>query len=147
DADIYILFTEVESGGLKASMRSSAAVDVSRLAGQTYGGGGHARASGFRVAQFGNFQLQVLECVRVLKETVQRWKKEEAMAERPQPSLPTAPASSQAPMKEAAPKKKNGKEQTKSSATAKPSKDVVHEVSPGNTPGTGGDIVEELTKP
>ncbi len=145
DADMYILFTEVESGGLKASMRSTAAVDVSRLAGQTYGGGGHARASGFRVAQFDNFQLQVLECVRVLKETVQRWKKEEAMAERPQPSLPTAPASMQPALKEGAAKKKNGKEQSKA-MTQKPSKDVVHEVSPGNTPGTGGDIVEELTK-
>ena len=144
DADIYILFTEVESGGLKASMRSSAAIDVSRLAGQTYGGGGHARASGFRVAKFDNFQLQVLECVRVIKDTVQRWKHEDTMTQRPQPSLPTTPAS-QSASKETAPKKKNGKDQAKSSTT-KPSVDVVHEVSPGNTPGTGGDIVEELTK-
>ena len=68
DADVYVLFTEMEQGGLKASMRSTAAIDVSQLAGQTYGGGGHARAAGFKVAQFPNFQLQVLECVQKLKE-------------------------------------------------------------------------------
>src|SRR3989344_5348624 len=64
DADIHVLFTEVEEGGLKASMRSSSAIDVSRLAGETYGGGGHARASGFRVRSYPNFQMQVLECVK-----------------------------------------------------------------------------------
>ena len=42
DADVYVLFTELEEGGLKASMRSTAAIDVSRLSAQTYGGGGHA---------------------------------------------------------------------------------------------------------
>ncbi len=68
DADIHVLFTEVEEGGLKASMRSSSAVDASKLAGLTYGGGGHPRAAGFRVAQYGNFQLQVLECIQKLKE-------------------------------------------------------------------------------
>ena len=58
NADVHVLFTEVEEGGLKASMRSSAAVDCSRLAGETYGGGGHARASGFPVRTISNFQLQ-----------------------------------------------------------------------------------------
>ncbi|PIQ76609.1 hypothetical protein COU78_02785 [Candidatus Peregrinibacteria bacterium CG10_big_fil_rev_8_21_14_0_10_49_24] len=67
DADVHVLFTELEEGGLKASMRSSNAIDVSALAGQTFGGGGHPRASGFRVAQFHNFDLQVLECVQTLK--------------------------------------------------------------------------------
>ncbi len=71
DADVYVLFTEFEEGGgLKASMRSSLAVDVSALAGKTYGGGGHARASGFRVGNFQNFALQVLECVQKLKDGI-----------------------------------------------------------------------------
>jgi phosphoesterase RecJ-like protein len=72
DADVYVLFTELEGGGLKASMRSSAAIDVSQLAGRTYGGGGHARASGFKVASFDNFQLQVIECIQKLKEGMQK---------------------------------------------------------------------------
>ena len=76
NADVHVLFTEVEEGGLKASMRSSAAVDCSRLAGETYGGGGHARASGFRVRTFSNFQLQVIECVQKLKEGMERQRKE-----------------------------------------------------------------------
>ncbi len=76
DADVYVLFTELEDGGLKASMRSSAAIDVSRLAGETFGGGGHPRASGFRVRQFENFSLQVLECIRTLKDGIRRQQKD-----------------------------------------------------------------------
>lgn len=72
DADIHVLFTEMEGGGLKASMRSSASVDCSRLAAEAYGGGGHPRASGFRVQAFDNFALQVLECIRKLKEGLSR---------------------------------------------------------------------------
>lgn len=87
DADVHVLFTEVEEGGLKASMRSSAAVDVSRLAGETYGGGGHSRASGFRVRQFQNFQLQVLECVQKLKEGILRQRDE--VAKEDGDSIPT----------------------------------------------------------
>jgi nanoRNase/pAp phosphatase (c-di-AMP/oligoRNAs hydrolase) len=71
-ADAYVLFTEMEEGGLKASMRSSAAVDASRLAGECFGGGGHARAAGFRVREFDNFQLQVLDCIKQLKEGIVR---------------------------------------------------------------------------
>lgn len=74
DADVYVLFTEVEEGGLKASMRSSTAVDASALAGKTYGGGGHARASGFRVGRYQNFALQVLECVQKLKDGIKEQK-------------------------------------------------------------------------
>ena len=77
DADVYVLFTELEEGGLKASMRSTAAIDVSRLAARTYGGGGHARAAGFRVGSFDNFQLQVLSCIQRLKEEMQRQHQEE----------------------------------------------------------------------
>ncbi|TSC79679.1 MAG: Uncharacterized protein G01um101425_610 [Candidatus Peregrinibacteria bacterium Gr01-1014_25] len=68
DADVYVLFTEKEDGGLKASLRSSPAIDASALAGRTYGGGGHPRAAGFSVARFPNFHLQVLECIQTLKE-------------------------------------------------------------------------------
>lgn len=74
DADIHVLFTELEEGGLKASMRSSAAVDSSVLAGRVFGGGGHARAAGFKVTQFDNFQLQVLQCIQKIKDELQRMK-------------------------------------------------------------------------
>jgi phosphoesterase RecJ-like protein len=84
DADVYVLFTELEEGGLKASLRSSAAVDVSQLSARTYGGGGHARASGFKVRSFDNFQLQVLECVNKLKEGM-RGQREEHDAPPPAP--------------------------------------------------------------
>ncbi|MCA9370829.1 MAG: bifunctional oligoribonuclease/PAP phosphatase NrnA [Candidatus Peregrinibacteria bacterium] len=67
NADIHVLFTETDEG-LKASMRSSASVDSSALAGKLFGGGGHPRASGFRVKGFDNFELAVLDCVQKLKE-------------------------------------------------------------------------------
>lgn len=76
DADVYVLFTELEEGGLKASMRSSAAVDSSQLAGRAFGGGGHARASGFRVKSFDNFQLAVLESVQKLKDGMRQLQEE-----------------------------------------------------------------------
>ncbi|PIR54147.1 hypothetical protein COU75_02315 [Candidatus Peregrinibacteria bacterium CG10_big_fil_rev_8_21_14_0_10_42_8] len=75
DADIHVLFTELEDGsGLKASARSSAAVDVSALAGKLFGGGGHSRAAGFRVSGFDNFQLAALDCVQKLKEGMAKQK-------------------------------------------------------------------------
>ncbi|MEK7137654.1 MAG: DHH family phosphoesterase [Patescibacteria group bacterium] len=72
EAEVYILFTEVEEGGFKASLRSTAstdsaqatAIDVSALSGKLFGGGGHARAAGFRVKDYDNFQLQILECIQ-----------------------------------------------------------------------------------
>ena len=67
DADVHALFTEVEEGGFKASLRSSAAIDVNVMAGRLFGGGGHARASGFKVKQYPNFQLKVIECVQQMK--------------------------------------------------------------------------------
>ncbi|MDD4319663.1 MAG: bifunctional oligoribonuclease/PAP phosphatase NrnA [Candidatus Peribacteraceae bacterium] len=75
-ADVHVLFTETETGGIKASMRSSNAVDASRLAAETYGGGGHPRAAGFRIRSMGNFQLQVLESIQRLKEGMQRQRAE-----------------------------------------------------------------------
>ena len=96
DADVHVLFTELEEGGLKASMRSSPAIDVSRLAAEVYGGGGHARAAGFRVKGFDNFSLQVVECVQQLKEGMQRQRtavggKAEEMQEIPQEEQVSVP--------------------------------------------------------
>lgn len=84
DADVHVLFTEMEEGGLKASTRSTPAVDVNVAAGRLFGGGGHARAAGFKLKQFGNFQLAVLECVQKLKEEVRR--------QRTEASAPLAPS-------------------------------------------------------
>jgi len=70
DAQVHILFTETEEGGLKASMRSSSAVDASALAGKLFGGGGHPRAAGFKIRQFSNFQLQVLDCIRMIRDGI-----------------------------------------------------------------------------
>ncbi|OGJ54984.1 hypothetical protein A3D11_02540 [Candidatus Peribacteria bacterium RIFCSPHIGHO2_02_FULL_49_16] len=72
DAEVFVLFTELEDGGLKASVRSSAAVDVSALASEAFKGGGHPRAAGFRIRSFENFDLQVLHCIQKLKECLQR---------------------------------------------------------------------------
>ena len=72
DADVHVLFTEVEEGGFKASMRSSAAVDASRVTATLFGGGGHPRAAGFRMKSYDNFHLQVLECIRKIKEEIAR---------------------------------------------------------------------------
>lgn len=69
-ARVYVLFTEVDDGSLKASARSSAEVDISQLAGKLFGGGGHARAAGFKRSGYGNFQLEVLECVQKIKEAL-----------------------------------------------------------------------------
>ncbi len=71
DADVHVLFTEIEEGGLKASMRSSVSIDVNLAAGKLFGGGGHARASGFKIKKYGNFQLQVIECIQQLKTEMQ----------------------------------------------------------------------------
>lgn len=91
DADVHVLFTELEEGGLKASLRSSAAIDSSKLAAETYGGGGHARASGFRVRSFDNFQLQVLECVQKMKDGIAR----QRMEDQELPGSLTAPKTSE----------------------------------------------------
>lgn len=100
DADVYVLFTELEGGGLKASMRSSAAVDVSRLAARAYGGGGHARAAGFKVGSFDNFQLQVVACVQKLKEGIRAQQHEENAATPPSGATTAATPSSPPPSAE-----------------------------------------------
>ncbi len=138
NADVHVLFTEVEEGGLKASMRSSAAIDVSRLAGECYGGGGHPRAAGFRVRAFDNFQLQVLDCIRRLTEGIQRQKRQDS--DGPAPALPplradAKPAPAAAPAAPATP-------QIPAHQT-----DVVGRVTEGDagSADTQRDIVRDLT--
>ena len=70
DANVYVQFTEIEEGGLKASMRSNENIDVSSLASKVFGGGGHARAAGFRVNGYDNFQLTTLECIQKIIEAI-----------------------------------------------------------------------------
>ncbi|MEI8230300.1 MAG: DHH family phosphoesterase [Candidatus Peregrinibacteria bacterium] len=110
DADVHVMFTETEEGILKASMRSSPAIDANRLAAGLFGGGGHARASGFKVSHFSNFSLAVLECVQKIREGMERQKSEGDM---PLPSSglkPTAmpkttePRSIDVPLSPSAPK-------------------------------------------
>ncbi len=76
DADVHALFTEVEEGGFKASLRSSTAIDVNKASGKLFGGGGHARAAGFKIKQYGNFQLKVIECVKQLTQEMQHQRSE-----------------------------------------------------------------------
>lgn len=76
NADVHILFTEIEEGGFKASARSSTAIDISALVGKLFGGGGHPRAAGFRIAEYDNFQLQVLDVIRQLSEGIQQQRTE-----------------------------------------------------------------------
>ncbi|OGJ55905.1 hypothetical protein A2706_05355 [Candidatus Peribacteria bacterium RIFCSPHIGHO2_01_FULL_51_35] len=134
NADVHVLFTELEEGGLKASMRSSPAIDVSRLAGETYGGGGHARASGFRVKNFSNFQLQVLESVQKLKEGMKRQSAEaDAEFPREQEFLPQATDASPKPVqkKEEAAPKKSRKESVPEKKTIR-ERDIVKDLTPGD---------------
>lgn len=128
DADVYVLFTEKEEGGLKASLRSSPSIDVSALANATYGGGGHARAAGFSVKEFSNFSLQVLECVQKLKEGMQRQKMQADAARTPFAS-PVVPASHPIPP----------------SAALSPATDVMQGLQPSPPAAASGDIVEGLT--
>jgi nanoRNase/pAp phosphatase (c-di-AMP/oligoRNAs hydrolase) len=157
DADVYVLFTETEDGGLKASMRSSAVIDSSMLAGQTYGGGGHARAAGFKVRSFDNFQIQVLESIQKLKEGMQR-QRAEAEGE----ILPAAQPKSEAPKPQVeAPKLVSASETPTVPATNPPQPttnsqqptnrqpiDVVSGVQSHAVQQGGGerDIVQDLTK-
>lgn len=59
-ADLAVFMYELEKGFYKVSLRSTEAVDVSRLC-QTFGGGGHARAAGFGMR--GTFE-EILEKVK-----------------------------------------------------------------------------------
>lgn len=120
DADIHVLFTEIEDGGFKASLRSSPAVDVSRLSGKLFQGGGHARASGFKCKGYSNFQLKVVECVQMMKEELKR---EKAGAES---VAPVSPVEKKITVSEAVPVEKISPK-----VPQKPSIDVVTELSGG----------------
>ena len=90
DAGVYVLFTEIEEGGLKASVRSNETIDASALCGKLFGGGGHARASGFRLKDYDNFQLTVVDAVqKIIQEMkVQRGEIPAAPAEKSRSSKP-----------------------------------------------------------
>ena len=138
NADVHVLFTEVEEGGLKASMRSSAAIDCSRLAAETYGGGGHPRASGLRVKQYGNFQLQVLECIKKLKEGMERQRGEGDEAR--------APLTHVVPRGAKGTKGTEGTKETEEKMKKPVSKDIVEGLSNGKGKKRGGrDVVGEMT--
>lgn len=140
DSDVHVLFTELEEGGLKASMRSSDSIDVSSLAGQTYGGGGHPRAAGFRVTQFENFELQVLECIQALKKGMQQQRAavEQSMN---QQQIPVQPPVQEVPMQESA------QQQAEPKATPQGVDIVEQVISDENTSDTGGtDVVKGLTE-
>ena len=139
NADIHILFTEVEEGGLKASMRSSAEIDCSRLAGEAYGGGGHARASGFRVKNYGNFSLQVLESIKKLKEGMERQRREGEEPQRAPAQTVVRKTNDQVPIA-----KEATKAQSQKSSKAK-QEDVVKKLSNGGSHQTGKDVVGEMT--
>ncbi len=119
DADVHALFTEVEDGGFKASLRSSAAIDVNVMAGRLFGGGGHARASGFKVKQYPNFQLKVVECIQQMKVEALRQRGEGERVERVAVKAPvvTKPVSASVPQ-----------EAPKPSTPSKPAIDVVGEL-------------------
>ncbi len=145
DADVHVLFTELEEGGLKASVRSNNAIDVNRLAGETYSGGGHARAAGFKVRSFSNFSLQVLECVQKMKEAMKRQGEEgNAPLPRPvsQPSIAQA-APRVAPTESRVERQKQGT----AFANAVPgSRDIVQQMgSQGEQPGST-DVVKTVTE-
>lgn len=140
DAHVHILFTETEEGGLKASMRSSPAVDASVLCGKLFGGGGHARAAGFRIRQFGNFQLQVLECIRMIKDgiTAQQREAQEGPVDA-QMRVPDAMPSRSMPPKEIdAPVERVSRKQGNSL-------DIVGGLDGGGDAMSGEDIVGGLT--
>ncbi|MDD3896951.1 MAG: DHH family phosphoesterase [Candidatus Peribacteraceae bacterium] len=144
DADVHVLFTELEEGegGLKASMRSSPAINVSKLAAETYGGGGHARAAGFRIKRFSNFDLQVLECIQKLRDGIAA-QRETAQAPRPVPPASQAKAP-QEPKEESAPD--SPLPSAKPKTRRKKELDVVGDVAPRSMEGgDSGDIMQELT--
>ncbi|PIR48745.1 hypothetical protein COU80_03550 [Candidatus Peregrinibacteria bacterium CG10_big_fil_rev_8_21_14_0_10_55_24] len=138
-ADLYVLFTELEDGGLKASARSSDAIDVSALAAQAYGGGGHPRAAGFRVEKYDNFSLQVLECIQKLKEvmTLQRRSSEDRVPELPSVGTAEKPAPSLAPSA--------GVIAPFASVPPPQSIDVIEEIGGGAATGATSDVLKKLS--
>jgi nanoRNase/pAp phosphatase (c-di-AMP/oligoRNAs hydrolase) len=131
DADVHVLFTEIEEGGFKASLRSSPAMDVNIIAGRLFGGGGHARAAGFRMKEYSNFQLVVVECVKkIIAELLRQREEDDAVSPVP---------------KSVQHQKTDTKKSVASNnpASKKPSTDVLTEL--GSKPiSSGTDIVSSL---
>lgn len=135
DADIHVLFTEMEEGGLKASMRSSPSVDASKLSGKLFGGGGHPRAAGFRITTFDNFDLAVIEAVQQLKKGMQEERK---AAQGPVDSQSKIPE----PIQESIPTQKPAIQPPASGL------DIVEKLGSDtkDSPSEGTDIIEGVTK-
>lgn len=146
NADIHVLFTEMEdaSGTIKGSMRSSAAIDCSRLAAECFGGGGHPRASGFRIKGGGNFQLSVLEGVKKLIEGMRRQKDSDGRSAVSDQQL--AQGDQRSVISDQIPLNNQKKETQSSSLTAHSSTDIVQTLTP-KTEGQGStDVVGGLMK-
>ena len=122
DADVYVLFTEIEDGGFKASVRSTTAIDVNMAAGRLFGGGGHPRAAGFKMKNYSNFQLKVVECVKQLVEEMNRQRTEAD-------SAPPAPIARVVPKAPEPPKKQDAPSEPKKNL---PATDVVSTLSSGS---------------
>ncbi|MBM3230798.1 bifunctional oligoribonuclease/PAP phosphatase NrnA [Candidatus Peregrinibacteria bacterium] len=138
DAKVHILFTEMEEGGLKASMRSSPDVDASALTGKLFGGGGHPRAAGFRIKNFTNFQLEVIECVRRIRDGIEEQRR----------SAQEGPVGSQMRVPDAAkalPSETPTVQKVTSDVPQKPSVDIVSALRPETSGAEGGDIIGGLT--
>jgi len=153
DADLYVLFTELEEGGLKASVRSSNVIDVSSLVAQAFGGGGHSRAAGFRVPQCDNFQLQVLECIQKLKDGMEKQRRlQEGASDTSQKGQQPVPQQTEiphVPQKEAPQAIPPAQPTVVSSEVASPSRSASPtpqrgEETPMSTPLAGTDIVEQI---
>ena len=139
DADVHVLFTELPDGGLKASARSSTAVDISQMASKLFGGGGHARAAGFRIEAFDNFDLQVLECIQKLKGEMGGGEPEDAEDAEDAEEL-VAKVGTESDSR----KPEGSSDSSVSSASSASSKDIVAELQPGEDQSTGVDIVDRL---
>jgi nanoRNase/pAp phosphatase (c-di-AMP/oligoRNAs hydrolase) len=148
DSDVHVLFTELEGGGLKASMRSSTIIDASSLAAKLFGGGGHPRAAGFRVPEFDNFQLQVLECVQQIKDGMSEQKNEKMDMPVAQDIGEKATDSKENASAEPSTEKEDAKEQEIKPANSNLQTkgiDVVEQIgSKDNNKEEGTDVVEEI---
>jgi phosphoesterase RecJ-like protein len=141
NADAYVLFTELEEGGmLKASMRSSPAINASALAARLFGGGGHPRAAGFRVSGFHNFQIAVLETIQKLRDGMELQRREGDEVREPLKGVKTTPTT-----KARVPAAKPAKEiREKPKQKKTPAIDIVEELEHAEDKKKGKDVRPEL---
>ncbi|MFH1444631.1 MAG: bifunctional oligoribonuclease/PAP phosphatase NrnA [Candidatus Peregrinibacteria bacterium] len=130
DADVHVIFVEMEDGEIKASLRSSPAIDANMLAAQLFRGGGHPRAAGFRLPAAANFQIATLEAVQKIREGMTR-QREQTEHLPPAERAHEPAASSTPPSKE---KQSAEQQKQKTPPTEQP-----------RTAGSSFDIVEELS--